>query len=237
MFVVKWSADYIRCAQMRKLGCVAQADRGQGLNAATRITSKPLMQGAHGTMASRLRFKPKLRKIAELLLYLSHKKQGVDHYKACKLLYLADWAHLNRFGRPMIGDMHRAMEWGPVASKTYELLKGEEAAMKGAGLEALPFETKKLDKIIHIGPPKRAVDHKFFSRSDLEVFDQILAEYGDLTFAQLHDETSRHFAYRNAWDHKGETQRSAPIDYDDMLEETATKEDYVDEISLVSHKM
>jgi uncharacterized phage-associated protein len=188
-------------------------------------------------MTSRLKFRPKLRKIAELLLYLSHKKQGVDHYKACKLIYLADWAHLNRYGRPMIGDMHRAMEWGPVATKTYELLKGEVSAMKDAGLEALPFETKKLDKIVHIGAPKRAVDHKFFSRSDLEVFDQVLIEYGDLTFAQLHDATSKHFAYRNAWEHKAKAQKSAPMGYDDILEESAAKEEYIDEISSVSQKM
>ena len=185
----------------------------------------------------RLKFKPKVRKLTELLLYLSHKKQHVDHYKACKLVYLADWLHLNKFGRPLIGDTHKATPFGPVAAKTRELLGAEPQAMKEAGLDGLPFETGSLDGIIQIGAPKRAVDHKFFSRSDLEVFDDVLARYGDLTFAELHELTSRHFAYRNAWDNKPQQRRSAPISYDDMLEESAVKDGYIEEIGSVSHKM
>jgi hypothetical protein len=129
------------------------------------------------------------------------------------------------------------MAYGPVATKTYELLKEEQRAMTEAGLQTLPFETKKLDKVIYIGAPKQAVDRNFFSRSDLEVFDAILTEYGELTFDQLHDETSKHFAYRNAWAGKPAARNSAAISYDDMLEESAAKEDYIDEISPVSQKM
>jgi uncharacterized phage-associated protein len=178
-----------------------------------------------------------MAKIVELLLYLSHKKQHVDHYKACKLVYLADWAHLNRYGRPLAADVPKAMPFGPVATKSYDLLKRNPAAMKEASIDDLPFETKQLDKIIYIGAPKRAVQHELFSRSDLEVFDRVLAEYGDLTFDQLHDVTSKHFAYRNAWENRPPNKQSALMAFDDMLEESAARTDYLDDIEPVSHKM
>ncbi len=185
----------------------------------------------------RLRFRPKTRKLVELLLYLAHKKPGVDHYRACKLVYLSDLKHFNKYGRPLVSDAHAAMEWGPVASKAYEILQGQPAAMLDAGLESLPFKTEKLDRQIIISEPKRAVDKNFFSRSDLEVFDAVLAEFGDYSFGQLHDVTSQHFAYKNAWDSKPERRKTAPMSYDDMLEETAAKEEFIDEIAPLSHKM
>jgi hypothetical protein len=101
-----------------------------------------------------------MAKIVELLLYLSHKRQHVDHYKACKLVYLADWVHLNQYGRPIAADVPRAMQFGPVATKSYELLKRNPAALKEAGVDDLPLETKQLDKIIYIGAPKRAVQQQ-----------------------------------------------------------------------------
>jgi uncharacterized phage-associated protein len=185
----------------------------------------------------RLRFRPKSRKIVELLLYLAHKKPGVDHYTACKLVYLADLAHLNKYGRPIVSDAHTAMEWGPVASRAYELLQEKPASMEDAGLKALPFELEKLDKVIVIVGPKRAVDKQFFSRSDLGVFDEVLAKYGELSFGELHDQTSQHVGYKIAWENKGERRKSAPIAYDDMLTEAASKEEYIDEIAPLSHKI
>jgi uncharacterized phage-associated protein len=185
---------------------------------------------------TRLRFRPKLDKIVELLLYLAHKKQHVDHYKACKLVYLGDWAHLNKYGRPITADTPKAMEYGPVATNSYELLKRNKTVMKAAGIDDLPFETKQLDKVIIVGAPKRAFDRDLFSRSDLEVFDWVLTEYGDLTFDQLHEITSKHFAYRNAWENRG-TKRSAIMSFDDAVEENAQKADYIDDIAPVAHKM
>jgi hypothetical protein len=88
-----------------------------------------------------------------------------------------------------------------------------------------------------VGAPKRAVQHELFSRSDLEVFDRVLAEYGNYAFDQLHDVTIKHFAYRNAWENRPPQSKSVLMAFDDMLEESATKTDYLDDIDPVSHKM
>jgi len=184
-----------------------------------------------------LHFKPKMPKIVELLLYLSHKRQHVDHYKACKLIYLADLRHLNRHGRPIVFDLPKAMQFGPVATKSYDLLKRKSSAFKEAGIDDLPFETQQLDRTIFIGAPKRPFNRDLFSKSDLTVFDEVLQEFGDYSFDQLHDVTSKHFAYRNAWSKRASDNGSVLMSYDDMIEESASKSEYIDDTAPVSHKM
>tara|TARA_R110002095_G_scaffold197705_2_gene176998 strand:- start:255 stop:821 length:567 start_codon:yes stop_codon:yes gene_type:complete len=185
---------------------------------------------------SRLKFKPKYEKILELLLYLSHKKPNADHYQAVKLLYLADAEHFSRYGRPITFEKYCALKFGPVASNALDVLKQNRAAMKKFGIEELPFETEQLDKVIYIRSPKRAVDHDIFSVSDLRVFDEILAQYGNCTFGELYNITHAHFAYINAWDNRGDT-NSADIAYEDMMEENSTKAAYLEELESVSDHM
>lgn len=187
--------------------------------------------------SARLRFRPKLDKIIELLLYFAHKTQYVDHYQASKLVYLCDYIHLNRYRRPTTFDIHTAMQHGPVATKTYEILKGEKKVLSDAGLEELPFHTSSLDNIIIIGSPKRSVDYDVFSKSDIVVADHVLDKYGDLPFAKLHDITSKHFAYQKAWNSRKGEAKSAVMSYDDLLEESAIKDDYLDEYGPVSANM
>ena len=186
---------------------------------------------------ARLKFKPKFDKIVEALLYIAHRKPGVDHYHACKLIYLADREHLNRYGRPMAADRHLAMQWGPVASKALELLKRERKALAEAGIEDLPFETEVLDRVIHIAGPRRAVNKELFSRSDLRVLDEVIDGYAHRPFTELHDLTAEHFAYRRAWGEKPEGAKQAEMSYDDILDERADKDAIIEDLAPVSRYM
>lgn len=186
---------------------------------------------------SELKFKPKFEKIVEVLLYISHKKQDVDIYHASKLVYLSDYFHFNRYRRPITFEIYTAMAHGPVATKTYELLKGEKKALADAKIDALPFEVRRLDKIIIIGDPYRAVNYTVFSKSDLLVMDDVIERFADLPFGQLHRITSKHFAYQNAWKHKPEDAKSALMSYDDILEENPIKKDFIEEYGPISSHM
>lgn len=192
---------------------------------------------AMSNQGTQLRFRPKFDKIIELLLYFAHKTQYIDHYQASKLVYLCDYIHLNRFRRPTTFDIHTAMQHGPVATKTYEILKGEKKALAEAGVTELPFHTSCLDNIIIVGSPKRSVDYDVFSKSDITVADEVLAKYGNLPFAKLHDITSKHFAYQKAWNTRKGDAKSAVMSYDDLFEESALKEDYLEDYGPVSANM
>lgn len=188
------------------------------------------------TNAAQISFRPKPEKIVELLLYLAHKRPGADHYQAVKFFYLADKLHLNRYGRPITFERYCALPYGPVASIALDLLKGDSKALQAAKIKELPFETRKLDKIIYMKEPKRAVDYDLFSKSDLMVFDEILRKYGKYNFDQLYRLTHSHAAYKNAWSTRG-TLKSVPMKYEDMIEESAEKAEMVDELSVMAPHM
>lgn len=186
----------------------------------------------------RLKFKPKYDKIVELLLYLSHKRPNADHYQAVKLLYLADREHLNRYGRPITYERYCALKYGPVSSNALDLLKKQQdsSVFERFGIDELPFETEQLDKIIYIRTPKRAVNHELFSISDLKVFDEVIQKYGDYNFDQLFHLTHKHFAYKNAWENRGNKQ-SVDIKYEDMIDENSDKSVFIEEIAPISDHM
>jgi len=184
----------------------------------------------------RLIFKPKFDKMIELLLYLAHKRPNADQYQTVKFFYLADREHLNRYGRPITYEQYYALPYGPVASNVYNLLRANKTGLDAFGLKSpdeLPFVMEQLDQLIYIKGPKRAVDYDLFSKSDVAVFDEILARYGNRSFKELFDITHQHFAYTHAWDDRGD-KKSAPMSYDDMIEESQRKAAFIEDIEPVA---
>jgi uncharacterized phage-associated protein len=184
----------------------------------------------------RLIFKPKFDKMIELLLYLAHKRPNADQYQAVKFFYLADKEHLNKFGRPITYEQYYALPYGPVASNVYNLLKAKPSGLKAFSLknmDKLPFVTQELGELVYIIEPKRAVEYDLFSKSDIGVFDDVLREYGNKSFKELYNITHKHFAYTHAWGDRGTT-KSAPISYDDMLEESQKKAAYIEDFEPVA---
>ena len=175
----------------------------------------------------RLQYRPKLDKIVELLLYLAHKRPGADKYQAVKFLYLADRKHLNRHGRPITQEAYFALPYGPVASKAMDLLERDRWTLNEAGLDDLPFEVaddfRKGRTLTVIGRPLRDVNFDLFSKSDLRVFDEVIAEYGDCTFDQLFEITHNHDAYKKAWGRRRPNSKRAEMYYDEMIESPELK--------------
>lgn len=189
-----------------------------------------------------LKFKPKIDKIVELLLYLAHKRPNADKYQAVKFLYLADKEHLNRYGRPLTFEVYYALDYGPVASTALDLLNGQLWPLKNSGFTELPFRTETGQApngktTTFIREPFRAVDYDVFSKSDLCVFDEILEKYGNCSFDELFKLTHEHPAYRRAWDSKGLFSRRALMAYEDMIDESERKADLIEDLEPVSAHM
>lgn len=181
-------------------------------------------------------FAPKLDKIIELLVYLAHKGINPTHYQVVKFFYLADKEHLVKYGRPITFEKYCALDHGPVASTVYDLLKSPHAQLRKFGITDLPFEltTYEENNIIVLGVAKRPVDHDVFSRTDLEVFDNIVEKYKNYSFSDLRNETHAHFAYTNAWEHKNPHSKSVEMNYEDMLEETPLKAEIIEHMKEVA---
>lgn len=179
------------------------------------------------TQENQIQFKPKIEKIIETILHLSHKPIELSRYKIVKLIYLADKEHLNRYGRPITFDSMIAMENGPVPSKTYSILTQDRRL--NIDYDALPFSFIKKGQYNYIEKPERDIKRKLFSKSDLKVLDEIAEEYGNQTFGQLYDLTHEHIAYKKAWRARGGKNNKA-MRVEDIIEESPNKKSLVEEL-------
>jgi uncharacterized phage-associated protein len=193
-----------------------------------------------------LSFRPKLEKIVELLLYLAHKRPGADKYQAVKLFYLADREHFRRYGRPITFENYYALWYGPVASNALDLLHQNSGTMERAGIQKLPFDTEigtvktksgNDTETVFIREPRRDVALDLFSKSDLQVFDEIVAKYGNASFDDLYIETHEHFAYLNAWKHRRHGADRAEMFYDEMIDDEARRAELVEDVSPIAAHM
>jgi uncharacterized phage-associated protein len=202
--------------------------------------------GTHSREASvPLKFRPKLDKILELLVYLAHARPGADKYQAVKFLYFADREHFARYGRPITFENYYALWYGPVASNALDLLNQNPGVMKRFGIKSLPFEIEKgtvktkagkETETVFIRKPLREVNKELFSKSDFEVFDEVLAKYGNADFDALYNETHKHFAYENAWNTRRHGDH-AQMFYDEMIDDLERRKALVEDLSPVAAKM
>jgi len=189
-----------------------------------------------------LKFRPKLDKIVELLLYLAQRAPGVDKYQAVKFFYLADREHLARYGRPITFDNYYALWYGPVASKALDLIEGDRWVMRAAKIERLPFTTT-LGKApngsdtIFLSDPLRKVNFDLFSKSDIRTFDEIIEKYKGYSFKQLMDLTHEHEAYKEAWEKRRGDRDHAEMYYEEMIEDKNRRAALVEDLDPVSANM
>ena len=66
-----------------------------------------------------IKFKLNKRKAAEAVLWFIEEKKINDMYTIFKMLFAAEKYHLNTYGRPITGEIYRAMEYGTVPKWIY----------------------------------------------------------------------------------------------------------------------
>ncbi|MBF0624860.1 MAG: SocA family protein [Magnetococcales bacterium] len=142
-----------------------------------------------------------------------------------KLLFFADKYHLNRFGRPIVGDRYVAMPYGPVASVTYDILKGNVLAMEMAGEDPLPFEVRHHANRPHVHS-NRPARLEMLSDSDIEALEYSFAMYGHLGFDELYRISHEDPAYRNA----EERGLNTTIRYEDLIEDSGDRDELIQDL-------
>jgi uncharacterized phage-associated protein len=180
----------------------------------------------------KIRFRPNIRKAVEAILWLAHARIDAglpaDMHALLKLLFFAEKVHLNKFGRPIVGDRFFARQYGPVPEITYDLLKREPLLVQEIDGHALPFDARGEYEIT----PTRKPDLSRLSESDTEALSEAFASYGRMTFAQLTNASHAAKAYRNA-----ESTASQLMDYADFLDESEDKSEKVGDLAAISHRL
>lgn len=152
---------------------------------------------------------PNIDKIVAAISYIikvaGENKCVFTQYDIVKTMFLADRAHLNRYGRLISSDNYVAMNHGPVPTVTYDLLKRDSITMRRHGLDDLPWAMVKGDRGVCRYPSSDAswVD-EYLSKSDKKALAEAAITVKSLDFGQIRRLTHEDPAYVDAWEDDGE---------------------------------
>jgi len=172
-----------------------------------------------------MELKPHNRKILESLVFLIHEALGRGYrptqYDLVKSIFIADYHHMNKYGRPVTYDTPHAMTHGPVPTRAYDMLKPSFNWPAAYGLEAAPFSMRdypeKGPTVREYYNPSRAPDYRVLSKSDLNALSDALVYVIEKGFAGTKDWTHQLPAYKSAWASRGFSE-SVPMDLAALLE-------------------
>ena len=156
-----------------------------------------------------LRFQFNADKALQAIIWLANQKPGITYHTILKVLFYADKRHLNDHGRPVIGDDYAALEWGPVASTTYDILKSDAHALRQHGISEVPFSVRGSSRHVRTS---NEPNMEVFSESDIECLEWALSKYGRFTFSSLTHRTHKEKAWCKA-------PKNGRMSYEDFLDE------------------
>lgn len=158
-------------------------------------------------------------KIKATLLYIAGKfDKGVDYIKLFKLLYLAQKAHLSKYGRPIVNDDFYAMKAGPAPSIMYNICKVADGEWLEHELEdaakSISVQTKKMQKgnDVKYVTVCEAPDMDELSTSDIECIDEVCTKYGKISSSRLSTITHDSAWEKNWNEEKAEGQKIGLLD-------------------------
>lgn len=118
------------------------------------------------------------KKATQSLAFFSQKEidNTLDKLKALKLIYFADRYHLRKFGRTITNDEYYAMDYGPVASGTKDILEMSTFLDRNENDYASKFlKPQKANKNIKAINP---VDYSELSVSEIEALNFVWDKLG-----------------------------------------------------------
>lgn len=175
--------------------------------------------------------KPNKAKILEAILFLIGEAERagsfVTQYDIAKSIFIADWFHLQQYGRPISFDNYAAMENGPVPSTAYDMLKpSHDWGPEGAPWQTAPAPEAKSNKAVKYVRPVRSANLRKLSESDIAKLREALSLVKEKGFFGTRDFTHELEAYKRAWDARG-SKGSMKMDYRLLVDEPELVDDLV----------
>ncbi|MCR4602246.1 MAG: SocA family protein [Prevotella sp.] len=156
----------------------------------------------------------------QAILFIVQQMGGkCDIHKCHKILYFADNEHLAKWGRSITGDSYVKMDFGPVPTCIYDLIK----AVRGDSYFASQVDDIRKN-LFHIENNKDIVatskpDMDYLSETDVEILEKYIQQLEPLDFNEV-TRTSHGYAWTNA-------QQNGEISIHDRLKEMGESEDYI----------
>ena len=144
-----------------------------------------------------LRFPFDEKKALEALVLIAKLWPGVTAFYASKVLFFAEKWHLNRYGRPVVGDRYIAMDNGPVPSAIYDWFKNNFDRMGDpeAILDAVEFNRN--DRYVK-ATARREPELDYLSRSDIVMLEEAITFCRQFSVGALSRLTHNDLAWKAA---------------------------------------
>jgi uncharacterized phage-associated protein len=156
-------------------------------------------------MKMSIKFNMNSDKALQAILWILHRKPGIDLYNIVKVIFSAEYYHLNKYGRPVYGDDYEAWSFGPVPTFAYKLL----------GMQSnMPFHRCTRNGFMATGYPNLDM----FSETDLEALEFGFKEYGNLPFGKARDKSHKNPAWKKHESDVNAGGKHIAIDYEDMVQ-------------------
>jgi uncharacterized phage-associated protein len=158
----------------------------------------------NNTMRISFNFDPE--KTLQVVAFFLRRAGGpIDKAKLMKLVYLSDRAHFIEFGVPLTGDRQYAMKWGPVPSRTLDLIDGECDPANESVYNTIQLNNFSVSLAHDPGEGLLSTDEK-------TTMDRVWQEHGHKQTIPLCHETHRLPEYKAAYVEG----TSKPIDYEQI---------------------
>lgn len=140
-------------------------------------------------------------KALEVILYIAENLAAPTLHSISKILYLADKQHLQDFGRFICGDQYIAMEYGPVPSAIYDMMKVPDGRQRiDVDWDELIKDAFQVTQGRNIKPIRNA-NTDFLAESEKSCISKTIADFGSKSFGELTD-----IAHDDAWNEVSENQ-------------------------------
>lgn len=147
------------------------------------------------------------QKANAVILYLANKYNDISKMRLLKYVFFADLYHINKYGRPILGDRYVAMDNGPVLSKLYDMLK-------------MPSKDFHIEKKMLVIPDKQP-DLDYLSKSDIEALDYVLNQYSQYDTLEMSDLTHEYLSWQIARE-KFPKSKAPTMCWEDMITDKDT---------------
>jgi len=164
-------------------------------------------------------------KALEAILYVAA-RANTDLYGTLKLLYVADKLHLERFGRFMYGESYSAMQWGPVPSNAYDMVKFVRGDRPHCRNECAKKAFKMVGDAFEL---LRGPDLEELSKSDIACMDEAIAEHGRNSFDGF-KRLTHDAAWNAAWSAVGD-KGSTPIPIESIASQLDRAQELIQHLS------
>lgn len=159
----------------------------------------------------------KFQKTVEAIVYLANKDNRL--YWILKMIWLAERKHLERYGKPLIGDTYIAMSHGPVPSLAYDIAKDARGGNHYSFSNPRPQDVLDAPNNYTLRA-KRKPQTEILSQSAMECLDEAYSELKDFSFQQV-----KAFSHTPAYE---KANQADVIPFDEFVKELANGEQILD---------